>query len=218
MISRRTGQIVLVNNIQAKFGIPFRTACKSLKQKRGVLAVCFVSEQASIVVSRLDEGLYGIRDSSSRDEMGLLGSLSCRSSLIWGYHRQGSSSLKVHSHRRKDMLFQPDTVGKGHTLTQMFSPSSNTSSSWKLSPKTRTGDIPSQNGRMRGLALRKEGKKKRGGTQRWCSVQQQHRSQSRFSEAMMVATESRRENGKLQKPDVHGGDSRGVLLGTTGEF
>lgn len=40
MISRRTGQIVLVNNIQAKFGIPFRTACKSLRQNRGVLAVC----------------------------------------------------------------------------------------------------------------------------------------------------------------------------------
>lgn len=34
MISRRTGQIVLVNNIQAKFGIPFRTACKSLRQKK----------------------------------------------------------------------------------------------------------------------------------------------------------------------------------------
>nr|XP_004663194.1 dehydrogenase/reductase SDR family member 7C [Jaculus jaculus] len=31
MISRRTGQIVLVNNIQAKFGIPFRTAYAASK-------------------------------------------------------------------------------------------------------------------------------------------------------------------------------------------
>lgn len=39
-------------------------------------------------MSRLDAGLYGIRDIASRDEKGLLGFLSCHRSLIWGYYKR----------------------------------------------------------------------------------------------------------------------------------
>lgn len=111
-------------------------------------------------MSRLDAGLYGIRDIASRDEMGLLGFLSCHSSLIWGYYRQGSSPLKVHSHRWKGVCCFNMTSWVKVTLLHTLSPSSNTSSSLKLSPKTRSGDITSQTGRMRDLLSGKIGKGK----------------------------------------------------------
>lgn len=112
-------------------------------------------------MSRLDAGLYGIRISHPEMRRVCWDFFHVTVSLIWGYYRQGSSPLKVRSHRWKDMPFQHDTMGKGCTLTQMFSPSSNTSSSMKLSPKTRTGDITSQNGRMRDALSGKKGKRKR---------------------------------------------------------
>lgn len=82
MISRRTGQIVLVNNIQAKFGIPFRTACKSLRQKKKKkVSLLYVLCQASTVKSRLCQGPHEVNGVSSNEEMGLVGVLSCLSSL-----------------------------------------------------------------------------------------------------------------------------------------
>lgn len=39
MISRRTGQIVLINSIQGKIGIPFRAACKLCIAKMYILAL-----------------------------------------------------------------------------------------------------------------------------------------------------------------------------------
>lgn len=39
MISRRTGQIVLINSIQGKLGIPFRAACKLCIVKMYILVL-----------------------------------------------------------------------------------------------------------------------------------------------------------------------------------
>ena len=57
MISRRTGQIVLVNSIQGKIGIPFRAACKLYmakmhdtdKRLRSVL-ICILIQQTMNIV------------------------------------------------------------------------------------------------------------------------------------------------------------------------
>lgn len=86
---------------------------------------------------------------------------------MWQFPDLGTSQARFLSAQsafpqlERHVLFQHDTVGKGRTLTQIFSPNSNTSSSMKLFSKTRTGDITSQNGRMRGHALRKKREKEK---------------------------------------------------------
>ena len=109
MISRRTGQIVLVNNIQGKLGIPFRTACKLLRQRHFVLG-CLSYKTRDVVSSTRH---VVTREGASGDETVLLvflsslqfpflstwhagdhGSLSPRSSCP---HRRSGPALAEHS-------------------------------------------------------------------------------------------------------------------------
>ncbi|XP_028636017.1 dehydrogenase/reductase SDR family member 7C isoform X2 [Grammomys surdaster] len=126
MISRRTGQIVLVNNIQAKFGIPFRTAYAASKHAIMGFFDCLRAEveEYDVVVSTVSPTF--IRSYRANPEQRNWETSICKffcRKLAYGVHPVEVAEEVMRTVRRKKQeVFMANPVPKAAVFIRTFFP------------------------------------------------------------------------------------------------
>ncbi|CAO2643659.1 Dehydrogenase/reductase SDR family member 7C [Lemmus lemmus] len=126
MISRRTGQIVLVNSIQAKFGIPFRTAYAASKHAVMGFFDCLRAEleEYDVVVSTVSPTFirsYRVYP-EQRNWASSICKLFCRK-LAYGVHPvEVAEEVMCTVRRKKQEVFMANPIPKAAVIIRTFFP------------------------------------------------------------------------------------------------
>ncbi|CAO2643660.1 Dehydrogenase/reductase SDR family member 7C, partial [Lemmus lemmus] len=125
MISRRTGQIVLVNSIQAKFGIPFRTAYAASKHAVMGFFDCLRAEleEYDVVVSTVSPTF--IRSYRVYPEQRNWASSICKRKmkLAYGVHPvEVAEEVMCTVRRKKQEVFMANPIPKAAVIIRTFFP------------------------------------------------------------------------------------------------
>ncbi|XP_020641555.3 dehydrogenase/reductase SDR family member 7C [Pogona vitticeps] len=126
MISRRTGQIILVNNIQGKLGVPFRAAYAASKHAALGFFDCLRAElqEFGVCVSTVTPSFirsYSVQPQPSNGEASMWKSLLRK--LAYGVHpTEVAEEILRTVNRRKQEVFMANPIAKAAVYIRTFFP------------------------------------------------------------------------------------------------